>query len=218
MNWPKLIVFVRHAESEGNIVSSDEKACLENPNFLFSLTKQGEKQAVITGDYLRKHFGDFDAKFSSYYKRTKQTIEIMYPEARFIEDARLAERQSGIWHSMIEAQAAERFPEESIRKKREGYYHYRPFGGENWPDVELRIHSFLDMLRRDYSGKRVLCVTHGHWLVLLQKILHNFSIEKALEDYSKGTFENASVTFYERDEKNPNKILLRETNIVPWKK
>ena len=102
MNWPKLLVFVRHAEAEGNIISSDERVLLERPSPDFSLTERGKKQAMVTGEYVRERFGNFDAYFHSYYDRAKQTLKLMYPEARGIEDARLAERQGGIWHSLTE--------------------------------------------------------------------------------------------------------------------
>lgn len=218
MAWPKLLVFVRHAESEGNIRSIDQRAEYDVSTHAYDLTPRGVKQAEITGKYLRDRFGEFDIYYKSYYTRTKRTLEMMYPEVSVYEDSRLAEGQRGIWHTMTKEKVAERFPEEVMRKTREGLYHYRPWGGENWPDIELRVHSFLGTLNRDYEGKKVLCVVHGQWLIVLQKLIHHFSIEEAIERYKNKVYENASVTIYEGVEENgKSRLVMREENVVPWK-
>ncbi len=217
MAWPKLLVFVRHAQSEGNIRSVDERAEFDLSTHAYDLTPKGVRQAEETGKYLHEKFGEFDTYYQSYYRRTKRTLETMYPDARVYEDARLAEGQRGIWHTMTHEQIAERFPEEITRKEREGLYHYRPWGGENWPDIELRIHSFLGTLARDYDGKKVICVVHGQWLITLQKLIHHYSIEEAMEKYHKGVFGNASVTVYEGIEQDgKSRLVLKEENIIPW--
>lgn len=218
MPWPKLLVLVRHAESEGNVRTADERAQLDLATHSYKLTKRGEKQAKITGAYLNKRFGDFDVYYHSYYTRTKQTLELMYPESRVYEDSRLAEGQRGIWHTMTHEEVAKYFPMETARRKREGLYHYRPLGGENWPDIELRVHSFLGTLARDYAGKKVLCVVHGHWLILLQRLIHHFPIAEALRRYDESIFENASVTIYEgKTARGKSRLELKEENTIPWK-
>jgi broad specificity phosphatase PhoE len=145
----------------------------------------------------------------------------LYPGEVAYEDARLAEAQRGIWNSYTQEEVDRYFPLEESRKKCEGYYHYRPPGGENWPDIELRILSFINCLRRDYAGKRVLVVTHGNWLVLFQRLVEHLSVDEALKRYEKGHFRNASVTVYEAPWRFPtgrSNLILREENIVPWEK
>lgn len=142
MGWPRQIVLVRHAESEGNVKTVDERAGFCEPSHNYGLTDKGVKQAEITGKYLRDQFGLFDVNYVSYYKRAKDTMKLMYPGVKVYEDSRLAEAQRGIYHTMTHDDIYDRFPEELERKEREGLYHYRPWGGENWADVELRIHSF----------------------------------------------------------------------------
>ena len=41
MAWPKLLVFVRHGESEGNVLNADERAELEIPTHEYALTPRG---------------------------------------------------------------------------------------------------------------------------------------------------------------------------------
>lgn len=217
MGWPKLLVVVRHAESEGNVRTADERAQMSKANFRFSLTERGRRQAVFSGEYIKKVFGGFDVYFRSYYERVRETFDVMFPSVKAIEDARLAEGQRGIWHTMTAEKIAAIFPEEVVRREREGFYHYRPIGGENWPDIELRIHSFVEMLRQDYNGKHVLVVAHGQWLILLQKIIERTTMEDALAAYNADAYDNASITVYKSEDKNGEfRLHLKSLNILPW--
>lgn len=218
MAWPKLLVLVRHAESEGNLKTADERALFDVSTHEYALTERGKKQAIITGRYLKERFGNFDIHYVSYYLRSRDTMSLMYPEAKVYEDPRLAEAQRGIWHTMTREEIRLQYPGEIQRKEREKLYHYRAPGGENWPDVELRIHSFLGTLSRDYDDQKILIVVHGHWLVLFQRLIHRFSIAEAMQRYEDGPFENASVTIYEGKEiDRKSRLVLIEENIAPWR-
>lgn len=218
MPWPKLIVLVRHAESEGNVRTAEERTKYPLGTWQYPLTERGRQQASITGDYLRSHFGAFDVNYTSYYERAKETMNLLYPGANVREDPRLAEAQRGIWHTMTVEEMQKYYPGELERKEREGLYHYRPFGGENWPDVEMRVHSMLGTLRRECGKEKVLIVVHGHWLILLQRLIHHFSIDEALRRYKGRIFENASVTIYEEQAINEtSRLVLKQENIIPWK-
>ncbi|OHA05313.1 MAG: hypothetical protein A3B29_02055 [Candidatus Sungbacteria bacterium RIFCSPLOWO2_01_FULL_51_34] len=217
MGWPRCLVLVRHAESEGNIKTVDERASYGVSTHAYALTERGRKQAALTGEYVERRFGPFDAYYVSYYTRSQETMKIMYPDVRVYEDPRLAEGQRGIFHTMTTEQIRRRFPEELERKAREGLYHYRPLGGENWPDIELRIHSFLGTLSRDYEDQSVLIVVHGHWLLLFQRLIHRFSIEEAVRRYKNAVVENASVTVYESAvARGKSRLVLQGRKVVPW--
>lgn len=217
MGWPKKLVLVRHAESLGNVHDANERTKLDLSTHSYPLTERGVRQAEITGEYLRNSFPSFDVHYVSYYERSKETMRIMFPEARVYEDPRLAEAQRGIWHVMTREEIQEKMPWEITRREREGYYHYRPFGGENWPDIELRIHSFLTTLSRDYEGQNVVMVVHGNWLILFQRLIHRFSIDQAMADYKRGKFHNASMTIYHGEEVGGHsRLVLKQEDVVPW--
>ena len=221
MGWPELLVMVRHAESEGNVLNVDERAQYDMASHRYKLTELGRKQAQITGEYLRKEYGTFDTYYVSYYQRSKETMEIMCPETKVYEDPRLAEAQRGIWHTLTWDEIARQFPNELKRKDREGLYHYRPWGGENWPDIELRTHSFLGTLARDQEKKKVLMVVHGHWQILFQRLIEHFSIDEAVQRYKDGPSKNASVTVYKNLFGGLEYGVKRETlemmkYVVPW--
>lgn len=217
MNWPKLWVFVRHAESEGNVLTKDERAQMPKSSHLYELTERGRQQAAITGAWLQKRFGEFDIYYSSYYTRTRQTLDILYPGVTVYEDSRLAEVQRGIYHVLTEEEMAAQFPFEIERRRREGDYHYRPIGGESWADVELKAHSYFGTVARDCSGLSVLTVTHGNWLVIARKLIHHTSIDEALREFREDHTGNASVTIYRGVEKNGKaRLELEAYNIIPW--
>jgi broad specificity phosphatase PhoE len=216
MGWPRTLALVRHAESEGNVRGVNERAAYEVATHRYNLTERGRKQAEITGQWLREHYGTFDVRYVSYYNRSAETMRIMCPDEHVYEDPRLAEAQRGIWHTMTAAQMQERFPEEVARKAKEGLYHYRPWGGENWPDIELRIHSFLGTLSRDYDDQNVLIVVHGHWLILFRRLIEHFSIDEAVQQYEHHVTENASVTVFEDRRENGKSRLAFKEHVVPW--
>ena len=218
MPWPKKLVLVRHAESDGNVLTTEERTKCELSTQNYRLTERGRAQAKITGAYLRKRFGEFDHYYTSYYRRAIETLELMYPAVRRKEDPRLAEAQRGVYHSMTREEMAQHMPWELRRKEKEGLYHYRPPGGENWPDIELRIHSFLGTLARDYYGQKVLIVVHGHWLILFQQLIHHFSIAEAVRRYHEHLAPNASITIYGSTPLRHGRshLHLQEEHLVPW--
>ncbi len=218
MGWPRRIIAIRHARSKGNDLTTDERAQLELATHDYPLTEVGIKQATLTGEWLRGLRQPIDARFVSYYRRSKETMSLIAPGEEVFEDPRLAEAQRGIWHTLTAKQVEEQYPGEEDRKRREGLYHYRPIAGENWPDIELRIHSFLSTLSLEYEGKNVLMVVHGHWLILFQRLIDRLSIAEAVRRYHDGTAENASVTIYESCRKNGfARLEPTMQNFVPWK-
>ncbi|OHA60348.1 MAG: hypothetical protein A2607_02010 [Candidatus Vogelbacteria bacterium RIFOXYD1_FULL_42_15] len=198
--WPKQIIVVRHAESEGNIRQMDDNSSAQVPNHQFSLTKNGEAQALVTGEYLRKNseFFGFDVAFTSTFWRAQQTLHLMCPKIVPRIDARLDEFWRGIWHTMSKEEVEKLYPAEAKIKEREGWYHYRAFGGQNGQDVDLMIYSFLADLREFWSGKRVLIVGHGTWMIFFWRIMCRRSIAEAEKRYQEKKFRNASITVFEQ--------------------
>jgi broad specificity phosphatase PhoE len=198
------------------VLGVDQRAEFDVATHRYHVTQRGHAQGTITGNYLKERFGTFDIRYASYYTRSQETMADMYPGLKFYEDPRLAEAQRGIWHTMTHAQMQERFPEEVARKRKEGLYHYRPWGGENWPDVELRVHSFLGTLSRDYDDQDVVIVVHGHWLILFERLVEHFSIEEAMRRYEGHVVANASVTLFKDSHVNGKSRLVQADYVVPW--
>jgi len=216
LEWPQLVVLTRHPESEGNVLSSDDCSGLTTPNHDYALTERGRWQAEVTGAYLRDHFGEFDAHYVSTFRRTQEMMNIMFPLAEMLGDARLNEWWRGIWHTMSAGQIEEHFPVEGFVREREGSYHYRAPGGQNGPDVELGIHSFNADLRRLHRGQKVLIAAHGNWMILFQRIVQQFSVDEAMRRRQLRWFDNASVVAYKCLPENPQYLVPVSERVVPW--
>lgn len=219
--YPATIVFVRHAESVGNTLTREQRARTAMGSNYYQLTERGREQARLTGAWMRERFPSPDRIFRSYYARTRETAELLYPGTSIQEDPRLAEADRGIWHVRTEEQVRIEAPFELDRREFQGIYHYRPIGGENWPDIEIRLRIFRNMLRAHYSGKTVVVVGHGQWLLLWQKTVHRWTIDETVARYLRDDIvANASVLIYrgETDPDGRHRLVHDPATdyIVPW--
>jgi probable phosphoglycerate mutase len=92
----------------------------------------------------------FDQVFVSPFKRTMETARLMkkqFPYAvEVLEDEWLREIDFGVLDGLTKHGIAHFHPEEKERRAKLGKYHHRPPADENYPDVALRLHSFLGTL------------------------------------------------------------------------
>jgi broad specificity phosphatase PhoE len=211
MYLPKRIVIVRHGESEGNVVAWENVHLINKPNHAFSLTENGRVQAKRTGEYLRQRFGSFDSYFCSTYKRTQETLDILFPGVDRNIDSRLNEISRGVWNTMPKDVVNELHPRERLIGDSEGTYHYRAFGGQNCPDVEMGVYSFLDSLRINHSDESVLVSGHGNWMRCFWRVALNKTAEDYEIKYATDKYKNAAYSIYERDGKS---LRLVEDNIA----
>lgn len=201
------LVFVRHAQSVGNIMSRDERAQSPIPNHAYPLTEVGRQQSAVVGSYLANTFGPiyFQRVFDTDFLRSVTTLDIilegLMPPAGGAPvrrtDSRLNEKWDGIFHEMTRKEIEQQYPEQVRLRERAGYHLYRAPGGENCPDVELRIRSFLHDYRELMESVNFLIVGHGRWFTIFQKIIHQWSAKEFMERKEAEDCENCSVTFYE---------------------
>ena len=161
--WPDNLVLIRHGLSVYN-----EERELINRGVLTTysskikglrdadmpLSAKGKYQARKTGAFLAKKFGHFDAIFTSPFKRALDTAKLIaknLPKTKLVIEERIREKEFGIADSLTPSEIKTLFPYEYSRKLKEKKYYYRPIGGESYPDVNLRIWSFLNTLVREYS-------------------------------------------------------------------
>jgi broad specificity phosphatase PhoE len=86
----------------------------------------------------------------------------------------ISEKEFGRLHGLLPKSVKERFPVEYAARQRDGKYWYRFPGGENYPDVEMRVSSFIEKVARQYAGKSVLVVTHQGLTLIhsLNQLIH----------------------------------------------
>ncbi len=227
--WMDHLVIVRHGESQRNVGKDLATAAGELEygggirDMDVSLTPRGEKQADATGKYLGLKFR-FDRIFVSPYLRTVRTAEMM---GRHFKDGpkltledRIREKEFGILDGLTKAGINKKYPDEWRRRERDGKYYYRPPGGESYPDVALRIHSFLGTMARDCRKQTVMVVCHSVVVLMFRRLLERLSEKEllAIDRDPEQDVCNCSVTWYQFDPAAGNKgrMTLREFNGVHY--
>jgi broad specificity phosphatase PhoE len=204
------LVIVRHGEAQLN-VAQREAIRDGHPRFDGTirqtespLTEKGILQAEATGKFLANE-PPFHRVFVSPYLRTMQTAEIMtrrFPyQAEIRYEERIRERESGIFAGLTRRAIREKYPEEFERNEREGRYYFRPLGGESYPDVNLRVQSFLTSMKHNFPGQRILVVSHAVVIWCFRRVLERLSERDLLSllEHPDNEIVNASVTTYKAD-------------------
>jgi len=223
------LVIVRHAESQRNIrrAKAQQEGRLDDHGDVrdmdVALTPRGLRQALEIGKYLAREF-HFDHVFVSPYERTLQTATTFLKEFPYTVDLtleeRIREKEFGILDGMTGHGVRSEYPDEWRRREREGKYYYRPPGGESYPDVALRVHSFLDTLARDYRQQSVLVVCHSVVVLTFRHLLERLTEKTSLDiDRDPGhDVCNCSVTRYAYESRagRGGRLVLREFNGVHY--
>lgn len=198
------LVLVRHPETEGNILSNGQAAKLRRPNHLFQPTKKGLDQVAQAIELYSIMKNDTP---SIIYCSTATRTRILAEKFRehfgktlvnIAEDSRLNEKWDGIFHSMSAEDIAKKYPDQIELRKKYGWYHFKPFGGENAPDVELRIRSFLSDLGENpfHTNKTVILCVHGNWQFIFEKIAENRTWQETEIERATNPIPNCSITGY----------------------
>ncbi|MFN8678861.1 MAG: histidine phosphatase family protein [Thermomicrobiales bacterium] len=147
---------------ETHQTSTDNEAGIATGWLPGELSALGRAQAVELGER-RRHDG-IAAVFTSDLRRAVETAEIAFgaTEIPIIQDARLRECNYGELNgALVTRIAAERANRVTT-----------PFpGGQSCEDVVRAMETFLDDLRTDWDGRRVLIIAHSANLWALQVLL-----------------------------------------------
>ena len=135
------------------------------------LTEKGERQVKLAARKLKKE--KIDLIFSSDILRTRQTAEIVAKElgAEIEYDLRLRDINLGDFNGKPTAEFYKVFNLRDLFWK-------RPSNGENWPDCKRRMFEFVKNLEKKYKNKRILIVSHGDPLWLLEGALCGWTNEQ----------------------------------------
>jgi len=223
------LVIVRHGESQRNVSRAEamREGSLEYHGDIrdmdVPLTARGLRQSLETGKHLAREF-HFDRVFVSPYERTVQTATTFLKQFPYtidlVMEERVREKEFGILDGLTGHGIRSRYPDEWRRREREGKYYYRPPGGESYPDVALRVHSFLGTLARDYREQSVLVVCHSVVVLTFRRLLERLTEQSLLaidRDPEKDVC-NCSITWYAYDSKASQRghLVLREFNGVHY--
>lgn len=233
MAMPDTLVFVRHGESEANVVNQAAKSgddSLRTDEFRarhdsdMRLTVLGEEQAKATGEWIREHIGGFDRYYVSPHRRTKETaanLGLNATKAWMIDDM-VRERDWGEYSNLTDTEREAHFPFTKQSKDLNPWY-WMPPGGESLATgVRLRFERFLGTLHREMEKKEVIAVTHGEYMWVARFVLERMDISEwlGLDGDKTQRIQNTMVLQYSRrDPENP-KIradkLMWARAVCPW--
>lgn len=190
MGKPRLIIIIRHAQSEGN---RDKTIHQNTPDHKVGLTPEGQEQAREAGEKLRSLLRQDDSLhfFISPYKRTRQTTEgilttlcsndpdpspFQRHHIKVYEEPRIREQDFGNFQPG--GDEVERLWRERASY---GHFFYRIPNGESGADVYDRVSSFNGSLWRRFSEDQMasvaVLVTHGLCSRVFLMAWYHYSVE-----------------------------------------
>ena len=140
-----------------------------------ALSPLGEKQSVEMGErYKDDHF---DAIFCSDLERAYRSAEIGFGDKwPIVKDARLRECNYGDFTQKPS----------NIVDEQKPLHINRPFpNGESYVQTTARMKSFLDDLKHDYVGKRVMVIGHRATQYGIENIVNGVPLEKLVTSHFK---------------------------------
>lgn len=171
--------FARHAIAQNNV--EEISSCYPETK-KFSITEEGNKQAQALAGQIK----GVDLIFASDLTRTKETAEIVGKllgvEVRF--DERLREVNVGDFNGKPYKEYDELYPFSERWNK-------FPPGTEGNADVQKRMVDFVKDINQKYQDKKILVVSHGDPLFLLQKY---FGSEREYPNFAELFEMEVSVT------------------------
>lgn len=164
------------------IISSD-------PHVDVHISQQG-KEDIRALAYRIKKDGGVDALYASDFIRTQETAQIISEVlgVPVVLDERLRELNHGSefeGKTVAEYQAFFVSPEERFTKK--------PEGGETLTDVRQRMMSFIREVDAKNEGKKILIISHGDPLWILEGTLQNLSEEDSIALRERGYIKQGEL-------------------------
>ena len=212
--WPRTLWIVRHGQSAGNVARDEAEAAglrvidIAHRDIDVPLSDLGREQSVALGHW----FGDLPPDrrpqilLCSPYIRARETARLMleaaglsHAELGLRVDERLREKEFGILDRLTQFGIRHKYPELGEQRAHVGKFYFRPPGGESWCDVILRLRSLLEMITREYCGKRVLVVGHQVIVNCMRYLVEGMDEAQILAIDKLGDVPNCGVTSYQYD-------------------
>lgn len=187
-SWPHTLWIVRHGQSAGNVArDAAEEGGLAMIDLAWRdidvpLSSLGAAQSEALGDWFGTLERDMapDVVLCSPYLRAMETARLVVERAglkgaKLRVDERLREKEFGILDRLTRLGIQQKHPELNEQRLHVGKFYFRPPGGESWCDVILRLRSLLEMVTREYAGRRVLVVAHQVIVNCLRYLLEHWT-------------------------------------------
>jgi len=210
----KKFVIVRHGQSEGNI---DPVVYQRKPDAEIALSPEGERQAALTGAWLREQFPTAEI-YTSPFTRAVQTAQIAFPGSALVMDTLLRERHLGDLLSLSPAEYFAKYPDERDVMIREGFYRYQPQNvGESMADCRERALAFC---RGVTTAEVAIAIMHCGIALHFQELFDGLEEGEVVRRFKASELlENAGVLVYDVlgwDETRGRYAMTLSHRTVPW--
>jgi broad specificity phosphatase PhoE len=229
LRMPVDLVLVRHGTAEGNLAFAESRkgnnefftpSFMETHESKWRLTREGRRQAEVTGDWIRKNIREhFDRYITSEYVRALETAALLdLPNSNWERDVFLRERNFGHLASLGYQERRRRF-QNALRLRKLDAFYWAPPSGESLANVALRVDYVIDSLA---EGARCLdsaiLVTHFNVLQVFRtriEAIGQRDFEKEVVTTDRWhKLQNCSVIHYTR--RNPMTNAIEP--VYKWKR
>jgi probable phosphoglycerate mutase len=191
------LIFVRHAEAEGNL------------NRIFhgwtdaDITEKGHVQAKLAAESLKDK--KIDVIYSSSMKRTIKTAEYIakLKNLPIIRTDKLKEINGGEWEGKKWEDLPGLWPKEYDTWENSPHSHEMP-NGENMVEFQKRLIDEVEYIIKNNKGKNICIVTHGTAIRTLMCYFFQWDLTEMIKIK---WYDNTSITVVEYDGKNFEVIL-----------
>ena len=218
MVMPRNLFFVRHGQSEANVMQKASKAgdqslyteeTMTVPDRSWRLTELGVQQAKVAGAWIAQQDVTFDRAVVSTFTRARETAAMLGLDVRWEESRVIRERSWGEIGSMSKQDFARKYSQNASYRDSDPLY-WAPPAGESIANVaENRVRNILSTLHRENPRENVLMVTHGEFMWATRLVLERWSDEEFLDrDADRAeVIHNCTVLQYTAvDPSNPENV------------
>lgn len=213
MGMPNNLVFVRHGQSEANIIQKSDKngfshelseIVYDRPDWKQRLSELGIEQAKQAKKWIDENMGgaeSFDLRYFSPFLRTRETAAYIGGEdcGEWIHDDRIVERSWGKYGALSQVEREKEFALTARMYKQSPWY-VKLDGGESRYEVSNRFRDFQATLHREADGRNVLVVTHGDMIGIARYNIERMLPEQfeEMDNDKSQTVKNCSIVQYTR--------------------
>ena len=231
--WPHTLWVVRHGQSAGNVARDAAESAglalidLSWRDIDVPLSELGEQHSVALGEWFARQPAEQQPEIvlCSPYVRALQTARLVVEHGGLQGtamrlDERLREKEFGILDRLTKFGIQQKHPELNEQRLHVGKFYFRPPGGESWCDVILRLRSLLEMITREYAGRRVLVIAHQVIVNCMRYLIEQMDEQQILDIDRQGDVPNCAVTIYRANgpeglAQGPSMQLVRANFLAP---
>jgi len=227
------IVIVRAGESEGSLAyRKSELGDLSlyagefqmRHSWMWRLTDRGRQQVDAAAEWLQENVDThFDRMYCSEFVRAMETsARLKIPNARWISEILLRDRDWGQMEGLSFAERTARFNDELKRMERD-HYLFSPPGGESLAEMSVRVDRILSAMHSSLPEKRVLVVTHTDVMWAVRQQVERLSLPRFRDlrhsSRPQDQFHGGQILIYTRVNPESGKLAPAfqwMKSICPW--